>query len=331
MLTPKENYLTALVEHKIPEWVPNLFNDVIMAGGGIESFENGPPGGGLDGFGVSWHGTRSAAGQPVPFGKPVLDDITRWEDVVKFPNLDEYDWEGKAAAQLSMPGADRSQKAVEYGIWNAQFLRLTHLMGFENALVAMIEEPEAVEALLSAITDYKIRLVERVVKYYKPDIITSYDDTATERGLFMSPATYRTLIKPQHKRLNDAIKALGAIPFMHTCGKCEAIIPDFIDEGAYAWSAAQPMNDIAGILQKYGDKIGVAGGYNSNGRPGMYNATAEEIEAEVKRCMETYGPYGSYAFMGFRMVASEDPMAFMEAIAPISAAYEKYGRNFYKK
>ncbi|MBC3887366.1 hypothetical protein GH810_03465 [Acetobacterium paludosum] len=327
MLTPKENFLMAAVEHKKPEWVPNEMSDVIMVGGAFESFENGPAGGGLDGFGVTWHATESAGGQPVPGGKPVLDDVTRWEEVVKFPNLDEFDWEGSAAMQFGIMGADRDQRVVEYGIWNGQFLRLTHLMGFENALCAMLEEPEACDALFSAITDYKIELVERVAQHFKPDIITNYDDIATERGLFMSPGTYRSLIKPHHKRLNEAIKAQGIVPFIHTCGKCEDVIPDYIEIGTAAWSSAQPMNDIAGILQKYGRQIAVVGGYDTNGRAGLEAATNEEIEADVKRCMETYGPYGSYVFMGFRLVSGSDMMAFLGALAPINAAVEKYKKR----
>jgi len=324
MLTPKENFLIAAVEHKKPEWVPNEMSDVIMVGGAFESFENGPAGGGLDGFGVTWHATESAGGQPVPGGKPVLDDVTRWEEVVKFPNLNEFDWEGSAAMQFGIMGADRDQRVVEYGIWNGQFLRLTHLMGFENALCAMLEEPEACDALFSAITDYKIELVERVAQHFKPDIITNYDDIATERGLFMSPGTYRSLIKPHHKRLNEAIKARGIVPFIHTCGKCEDVIPDYIEIGTAAWSSAQPMNDIAGILQKYGRQIAVVGGYDTNGRAGLEAATNEEIDGEVKRCLETYGPYGSYVFMGFRLVSGSDMMAFLGALAPINDAVEKY-------
>ncbi len=329
MLTPRENFLMAAVEHKTPEWVPNEMTDVVMAGGMLETFENGPPGGGLDGFGVEWRSSVSANGQAVPAaGKIVLDDIAKWEDIVKFPDLDAYDWEGQAAFQLS--GCDRTSKVVEYGCWNGQFLRMTHLMGFENALCALHEEPEACAALLSAITDYKIRLVERIAQYFRPDIITNFIDVAMERGLFMSPAIYRELISPQHKRLNDAIKSHGIIPFVHCCGKCEDIVPDFIEEGFAAWSSAQPINDIAGILKKYGNRFSVIGGYNTNGRPGLPDATDEEIEAEVKRCIEAYAPYGSFAIMGFRLVIGSDPASFFTAMAPINRALEKYGARFYK-
>lgn len=330
MLTPKENFLLAAIEHKIPEYIPNEMSDIIMVGGAFETYENGPFGGGLDGFGVEWHVTASASGQPVPCGKPILEDITKWEDVVKFPNLDEFDWEGSAAMQFAVPGADRNLKLVEYGCWNAQFLRLTHLMGFENALCSLIEEPEACDALMSAITDYKIEIVKRAAKYFKPDIFTSYIDVATERALFMSPNTYRTLIKPHQKRLNDAIKAHGMIPFVHCCGKCEDIIPDFIEEGFVAWTSAQPMNDIVAIQEKYGDKISIIGGYDTVGPAAQENSTDEQVDAEVKRCIETYGPRGSYVFMGFKIMNSPDPMSFFVGLAPINAAAEKY-KNFYKK
>ncbi|MBQ4040791.1 MAG: hypothetical protein IJC91_06615, partial [Oscillospiraceae bacterium] len=178
-------------------------------------------------------------------------------------------------------------------------------------------------------TDYKVKVVERVAEYIKPDLFTSYDDTATENGTFMSPVSYRQIIKPYHKKLNDAVKAYGMIPMMHTCGKCEEIVPDFIDEGAYAWTSAQPTNDIEGILQKYGKQITVIGGYNTNGLPGLVDASEEIMDAEVKRCIETYAPYGSYIFHGFRMV-SGTVKDFFEAMVPISKAADKYGKDFYK-
>ena len=326
MITAKENYMMAL-NHEKPMWVPNAISDVVGVGGTAETFDNGPHGGGYDGFGVLWHCTESAAGQAVPAaGHIVLDDICDWEDKVTFPDVDSVDW--KAMGER-LKTVDRNEKVVEYGCWNGHFLRLTHLMGFENALCAMFTDPEACKAFMDAFTEYKIKVVERVAEYIKPDLFTSYDDTATEIGTFMSPASYREIIKPYHKKLNDAVKAYGMIPMMHTCGRCEEIVPDFIDEGAYAWTAAQPTNDIAGILRKYGKQITVIGGYDTNGLPGLVDVSDDVIDAEVKRCVETYAPYGSYIFHGFRMVPGT-VKEFFEAMIPISAAADKYGKEFYK-
>jgi hypothetical protein len=323
MVGRRENFLSAVAEHRKPQWVPNALTDTAPLGGPLETFENGPFGGGLDGFGVRWQSTLSAGGAGVPApGSQVLDNVCDWEDKVRFPHLDDFDW--RKAAQEQLAGVDRSQRVLEYGSWNAQFLRFTHLLGFEEALIALIEEPEASKALLAAITDYKIGVVERVARYFKPDLFTSFDDVATEGSLFISPSAYRELIKPQHKRLNDAIRAYGMLPVMHTCGRCQELIEDFIDEGAVAWSSAQPMNDIVHVLQSYCTSISVIGGYDSNGPPGLPEATDEQVEAEVKRAIETYGPYGSYCFLGFKLIASINPQEFMDSLAVVNAAVERY-------
>lgn len=317
----RENYL-AYLHHEKTDWIPHIMDCALFCGGDAETFENGPAGGGPDGFGVKWVATHSASGQAVPeAGHIVLKDITAWEDVVRFPDLDAFDWQGLADAQLA---GYTGGKVVEYHAWNSQFLRLTHLMGFENALCALYEEPEACYALMEAITDYKIRLIERVHDYFHPDSFVNYDDVATVRGLFMSPATYRELIKPHHKRMNDAAAAYGMIPQQHCCGKCEDIVPDFIDEGSAAWQSAQPDNDLAAIIRMYGDRFGVTGGYDTQGRPGTASATMEDIRSEVDRCLREYGRFGkSYCFMGLLLNASDDEETVQKLFGLIGYASEK--------
>lgn len=328
MITSKEN-CRLVFEHKKPIWVPAM-NEMIMCGGAAETFENGPATGGKDAFGVEWTITRSSGGQGTPSPNQCqFDDVTEWKKYTVFPDLDAFDWEGLAKAQLSMGNPETQW--VEYQCWNWSFLRLTHLMGFENALCALFEEPEACLDFFDAVADYKIRLAERIKHYFNPDMITSFDDVATERGLFMAPTAYRELIKPSHTKVNKAIHDMGMLPAIHCCGKCEEIIPDFIDEGNVAWSSAQPVNDIEGILKQYGDKLTVVGGYDTNGKPALPTATPEEIKAEVRRAIDTYAPYGSYMFFGFMLVDSTDFNEIMGAMAPMFEEAGRYGRDFYQK
>lgn len=327
-MNKKEN-IFAVMSGKAHEWIPNFMSEVAFAGATSETFDNGPLEGGLDGFGVLWKPSDSAGGAACPITvKPVLDDIRNWREVVTFPDLEAFDWEGCAARQLA--GVDREDTPVEYQSWNAQFLRLTHLMGFENALCAMYEEPEECYALMDAVTDYKIEIVKKAAQYFKTDYFTSFDDVATERGLFMSPGLYRELIKPLHKKLNDAVKANGMQPIIHCCGKCEEIIGDFIDEGSIAWSSAQPMNDIVGLQKKYGGAITIIGGFDSNGRPGQQDASEEEVRAEVRRCIDTYAPAGNYIMMGFRLVNSTSIDGFFKALSPINDECFTYSKEFFQ-
>ena len=305
-MNQRENY-EALVNGRETEWVPNVFTEVAILGGQFETWENGPIEGGVDGFGCNWIPTESAGGQPaLDPACIVLDDVCDWEDKVVFPNLDAIDWQAYADQMLA--GVDRSAKFVEYHTWNSVYLRFSHLLGFENALCAFFEEPEASKALCDAIADYKIKLIERVAHYIKPDAYVHYDDVATDRDLFMSPEVYREFIKPGHTRMNEAAAALGILPEIHVCGKCESIIPDLIEEGSHAWQSAQPVNDLESIIQNYGDKIAVIGGYDTNGTPSLPTVSDEEIIAEVRRCIDTYGRFGKgYGFFGFLLGSFSDP------------------------
>ena len=86
-----------------------------------------------------------------------------------------------------MMPVDRNVQAVEFGCGNGVFERLAALMGFEEALIALAEEPEACNELMTAITDYKIAFAKKVKQYYDPDLFTNYDDIATERGAVYVP------------------------------------------------------------------------------------------------------------------------------------------------
>jgi uroporphyrinogen-III decarboxylase len=308
-LSPRENYLRAL-RHEETEYVPLVFfptgGDIAITGllsptdQGNESTEF------RDGFGVRWETSESAPGGRLPApGEFILKDVTKWKKTITLPDLERHDWQKFAEQEYAMFNVNRDTQALNFfgstGVWE----RLAALMGFEEAMIAMIEEPEACNELFTAITDYKIRLAEKAAKYYRADTFVNFDDIATERNLFMSPDTYRSLIKPHHKRLNDAIKNLGMIPIQHTCGHAELCIEDYIETGAAAWNSVQPSNDIAGILDRYGDKISLEGGFDTTGKPSRPGASLEEVIAEVERCFQDYGGKKGFIFSGILLGAVE--------------------------
>jgi hypothetical protein len=327
MMDRRENMLATLA-HQSHDHVGNFFTDICGAGGNLETFENGPPGGGFDGWGLKWEATATGMGQgsPAP-NSAILHDIQDWKKIIKFPNLDEFDGEEQAKAQIAR--FDPKNQIQEYGMWYGQFLRMAHMMGFEDCLIAMVEDPEASYEFLDAITDYKIRLAEYAVKYFKPDSICTYDDVATERGPFMSPDTYRRLIKPLHKKFNDAVRAMGVIPNLHVCGKCDSIVPDFVEEGAEAWEICQPENDLVGLQKKLGDKLAFLGGYDNQGPLSRKDPSEEELRASVREAIDNYGPGGNYVFFGFLMFTDSD--IAMKCIGVMIDETMKYGTNYYKK
>lgn len=306
MLSPKDNYTKTLL-HDGAEYMPIRLVDGVSCGF-MDAIERGPIGGGYDAFGVRWVPVAAGGGQPIPApGEFILDDVTNWKKSITIPDVNSVDWASKYENDMARFNINRDTHYLEYGCGNGVFERLAAFMGFEGALIAIATEPEAVNELFTVITDYKIKYAEKVAKYYNPESFTNFDDVASEVNLFMSPDSYRMLIKPHHKRLYDACWDLGMIPIQHTCGKAESIVEDIMEAGAAAWSSVQPTNDIAGILDMYGDRFCIEGGYNTNGAPGYESSPVKTIEDEVERCFRDYGNKKGYIFSGVLVRNSLDP------------------------
>ena len=327
----KGNYMNFL-QHKPTTLIPNSFvGNKILGFGAV----NGPAiekgnqfGDGMDGFGIRWEYPSTGGGAAVPdVNCTIMDDVTEWRDKVHIPDPAAFDWKAAYEMECSMIGApDREHEMVDFGFGNGVFERLAALMGFEDALIAMAMEPEETNALFTAITDYKVAALDYIIDAYHPDTITYFDDVATERALFMSPDTYRELIKPHHKRFAQECLKRGIIPIFHCCGHAEDIVEDMIDCGWAAWTSVQISNDICHLIETYGDRIGFVGGYDTNGLPAREDATDEVVITEVRRCLDTYGKYHrGYCFFGFRYVNSLDPAVLGAAIGVIAKEAVEYG------
>ncbi|MGI6217324.1 MAG: uroporphyrinogen decarboxylase family protein [Coriobacteriales bacterium] len=196
-----------------------------------------------------------------------------------------------------MSAFNRDEKLVVYYSPCGAFERLAAFMGFTNALIALAEDPDECREFYEAITDYKIAVAERIVDAFGIDVYYNFDDVATARSMFMSPDTYREVIKPCHARLAKAVIDMGVIFGEHTCGKCEDVVPDYVEFGAKIWNSAQTMNDISGLQDRFKGQLVIEGGWDSSGRPGYIEATEEEVRAETRRCLIEYGSKGGFILM----------------------------------
>ena len=321
-MTPKEDFLAAM-RHRKPESVPIYGPPVRYLIGNLDWFES-PPEGGLDGFGVQW--TPTTIG-PMRTGDYILTDITRWREQVTIPDMDQIDWAAKAKADLA--NYKPEENVMLYSLLNGPFQRMLDLMNLNELTYAFYDEPNACHDFLDAYLEYRLKELDYIGQYYHPEFVALCDNVAFASGIFIAPDCYRTFIKPIHISINKKIRAIGAVPINHCCGKAEIFIEDFLEEGAQAWSSCQPCNDIATLIQRYHKDYTFIGGFDTNGPPSLPSASEAERRAEVHRVIDSYAGYGSFVFGNHAMVKGDTPEQGRLHRQQITEEVLSYGKNYY--
>jgi hypothetical protein len=242
-----------------PRFYPdNIARAMVFDGEGfVMNDQMGIPVGGPDIFGVEWVFIPAAGGSMVKPGKPILKDANDWEKIIKFPNVDSWDWAGSAKKnEMHLAGLD---VVPQVWIMNGFFERLISFMDFESAAVAMVDEEQqkAVRELMDALAELYIDIVDHYKKYFGLINFLIHDDWGSQMAPFFSPVLGRELIVPAMRRLNDHIHSLGGTSEFHCCGHVDACVPNMIEAGWDTWMG-MGMNDTQKDYELYGDKIVIA-------------------------------------------------------------------------
>jgi len=282
-------------------------------------------------WGVPYVTTASTgyAGLPKP-GAFILDDITKWDKVIKKPDIDinSVDWE--ALAKEGLKNVNRETTAVSSMVGCGTFTELIGMMGFTEGLCALLEEPETVKELLNYLTDYYEPIAKKTIEYYKPDLVGMADDTASKYAPFFSPEVYRDIFKPIYNRVGHYAKDAGIPISFHNCGKCEAFVDDMVDFGVRFWDPAQTENDLVAIKEKYKGQLAICGGFDYVPDPEV-GATEEAVKAYIRMTLDKYAPGGGYAFCGGYVGTADSPEFTQQVNIWIAEEMYEYGGSFYKK
>ena len=328
-LTPKENYLRML-RGEIPEFVPSY---IIPAGQSLHdelltpvTAPNGPI---KTVYGVTYVGSKEMAWGALPkAGEILLDDITKWRDVIKNPDLSGRDWEGYYKAQTK--DMDRVNKTLSV-VGGDYFLTLISFMGFENAVCAMYEEPEEVKAMLEYVSEFYLEVMRQQIKWCKPDIYLIMDDDSAYRDPFFSVEMYREFFKPLHKKHCDLALENGMLLERHDCGRCEQFIDDWIELGIRGWSPAQISNDLKAIKQRTVGKLALCGCWDWND-PELSNPDAftdEELVARLEDYVNTFAPGGGFTYSAMIVGNPQSPVV-QSRRAIIKDFYQNHVKDYYK-
>ena len=297
MINEKEDMLK-VYRHEIPQGLPHLLGPGVHFLAPQNGFHERPPGGkgGYDWFGVKWEYIEGDLA-PVPDSTvpPVCDDICDWKEKVTFPDLKAWNWE-KAAAIDHVADVDHKTKMLYTSSLCGFFERMHMLMGFENALCALLTDPGETKEFLDALADFKCLELTKIKEYYNPDVLNFHDDYGTQKGLFFSPELWRTLFKPPLKKVVDHCHSLDMIFELHSCGRIDDIVEDICEIGV---DCLQCMDIVDVVAVK--KKTGTAMAYGVSPDFQKYSVgldigrmTPEDVRREVHEEIMTLSEGGNY-------------------------------------
>lgn len=175
----------------------------------------------------------------------------------------------------------------------AAFMWSAYLMGLDNILMHMLDEPELVELTMEKVLRCNMRIVRRAIRA-GAEVIILGDDYAGNSGPMMSPDLFRQFVLPPLKRMVDMIHEEGALCIKHSDGDLYPLLDMIVSAGP---DGINPIEPVAGMELKkvkalYGDKVCITG--NIDCAHLLPHGTPEQVREAVRQAIADAAAGGGY-------------------------------------
>lgn len=204
---------------------------------------------------------------------------------------------------------------------------LWRIIGTENALFWMMDEPELYEAFVDRIGTFLTGFCKAQISAGRGRLTGMYiwGDVAYRNGMLFSPDTWRRLFKPHVKRIIDLCHSSGLMVIYHGCGNPSLIFDDMAEMGLDAYNPLEVKADldVVKLKEKYIGRLGFCGNVDvrvlERGQP-------EEIRNEILYKLKA-AEGGGWIFQSDHSVTSGVAPENYELALNILREYGKYPLN----
>ena len=224
--------------------------------------------------------------------EPVLAGATDPAQVarIQWPDPGMIDMEASLAQAREARAAGL---AVYGGVWASVFTHSRAMLGEEDYLVALVENPELISVLITRLTDCFLELnrayLDRCAQYL--DIFYFGSDFGTQDSMFISPGMFREFYKPHLASLAAQAHSYGLKVMYHTCGSVHPIINDLAECGIDILDPVQVsaagMN-AAGLSARFKGTIAFHGGIST--QTVLPKGDPEDVREAVESTIRELGP-----------------------------------------
>ena len=282
-----------------------------------------------DEFGIEW-GCNLDGGHyfdiihsPLSSAETLFDiDRHPWPDSSQAANsiLDKANYVQQLSSRYPVVLRPLSGGFFEMAFWVRGFEQFYVDLAANHALACGI-----MDRLLEMEMNYYDLLLDRIGQHI--DIVQEGNDFATQKGLMISPATYRQLVKPRQRELYSFIKkkAPHVKIMLHSCGAIRDIIPDLIEVGVDILNPVQVSADgmdPAELKRDFGEDLTFWGG-GVDTQSTLPHGRPQQVKDEVKKRIEQLAPGGGFVFATVHNIQHDVPT---ENLVALWQALEEYGQ-----
>ena len=211
-----------------------------------------------------------------------LEDFSKVEEY-KFP--DPY----APGRFQEIENSKNNDKYILFWMPLTLFERLYMLHGFDKTLMDFYLDQKNIEKLLNIILDFNLKIIEQIgEKKLNINGIGITDDWGTGQSTFISVELWKKFFKKKYEKIINLAHSYGFHVWMHSDGKINDFIPEFINIGLDAIN--MPSTKIVGIKEigdKFNGKICFFNGVDN--QTTLLNGDEKEIEDEARCVIENWG------------------------------------------
>ncbi|MEK7415923.1 MAG: uroporphyrinogen decarboxylase family protein [Planctomycetota bacterium] len=200
----------------------------------------------------------------------------------------------------------------------ALFERAWSLVGMEQLMVLMHEDPAFVHELLDRINAWNLAVIRRSATL-GIDAIHIGDDWGSQHGPLFGPRQWRTFIAPRLKAICDACHQNNLLLSLHCCGNVEPLMEDIVAAGVDVFDPFQPeAMDIRKLRQRFRGRLAFWGGLSVQRT--LPHGTPAEVEAETRALIAELGPGGGYILAPAHSISGDVPPENIDAFLRVANA-----------
>ena len=268
---------------------------------------------------LDWNPEWGIMGAPGPTAhfQEMLHPMAKFEteaqvDAYPWPDwLADYRWEGVPARVGGLKDRDLVVCAfMEMTLFEIAW----YLRGMDRFMEELICDEPIATSLLDKLTAIRIGMARRYAAA-GVDVLMLGDDVATQIDMMISPALWRTSLKPRLAAVIRAAKDVNPeiLIFYHGDGNMERIVPDLIEIGVEILNPVQPeCMDPLRMKQLYGGQLAFWGCIGT--QTTMPFATPEEVGENVRELIATVGKGGGLLLAPTHTLEPDVPWANVEAL-----------------